>query len=155
MSEQVVAGKNYCFICLSTTVTPEPVEKNVYVEVFVDLGGKATNPKFTEVPSQPPVGGYSVYKPLTAKDKNLFQEALNGYVGIGYTPFCVAWQGSVQGGNPKFFCEGEPATADPIPENDFVTVNAKDQTKPEILKTDKVSKKMFPYVLSPSKKDVE
>jgi hypothetical protein len=43
----------------------------------------------------------------------------------------------------------------PIPENDFVTVNAKDQTKPEILKETKVSKKTFPHVLSPLKKDVE
>ncbi|MDR2757292.1 MAG: hypothetical protein LBC20_16460, partial [Planctomycetaceae bacterium] len=122
VSEQVVAGKNYCFLCLSTTVTPEPVEKNVYVEVFVDLDSKVNKPQFTEVPPQPPVGGYSVYRPLTAKDKDLFQEALKGYVGIGYTPFCVAVQGSVQGGNPKFFCEGKPATANPIPENDFVTV---------------------------------
>ncbi|MDR2704199.1 MAG: hypothetical protein LBC02_00315, partial [Planctomycetaceae bacterium] len=154
VSGQVVAGKNYCFLCLSTTVTPDPVEKNVYVEVFVGLDGKAGKPKFTELPPQPPIGGYSVYRPLTDKDKNLFQEALKGYFGIGYTPFCVAVRGSVQGGNPKFFCEGKPVTLNSIPENDFVTVNAKDQTKPEILKEDKVSKKTFPYVLDTPKKDV-
>jgi hypothetical protein len=155
VSEQVVAGKNYCFLCLSTTVTAEPVEKNVYVEVFVGLDGKADKPKFTEVPPQPPIGGYSVYRPLTDKDKNLFQSALKGLVGFSYTPFCIAVQGGVQGGSPKFFCEGKAVVPNPIPENVLVTVNAQDLEKPEILKTDKVSKKAFPYVLDTPKKDVE
>ncbi len=50
------------------------------------------------------VGGWSSYGPLSAEDKKVFDEALNGFVGVTYTPESVAKQ-IVAGTNYRFKCE--------------------------------------------------
>jgi hypothetical protein len=49
------------------------------------------------------VGGWSPYHPLTAKDKEVFDEAMKGFVGVKYTPNTVSTQ-VVAGTNYRFKC---------------------------------------------------
>ena len=49
------------------------------------------------------VGGWSAYHTLTPNDKQVFEEALNGFVGVGYMPTAVSTQ-LVAGMNYRFKC---------------------------------------------------
>lgn len=49
------------------------------------------------------VGGWSPYHPLTPQDKKVFDEAMNGFVGVQYTPNTVSTQ-VVAGTNYRFKC---------------------------------------------------
>lgn len=49
------------------------------------------------------VGGWSPYHPLTPQDKKVFEEAMNGFVGVQYTPNSVSTQ-VVAGMNYRFKC---------------------------------------------------
>ncbi|MGE0076395.1 MAG: hypothetical protein AB7S48_00895 [Bacteroidales bacterium] len=49
------------------------------------------------------VGGWSPYRELTAKDRAVFDEALNGFVGVRYVPQSVSTQ-LVSGTNYRFKC---------------------------------------------------
>lgn len=49
------------------------------------------------------VGGWTAYHPLTAEDRKVFDEALNGFVGVTYTPSEVSTQ-IVAGVNYRFKC---------------------------------------------------
>lgn len=53
--------------------------------------------------SEVSVGGWSPYHPLTAQDKAVFDEAMNGFVGVKYTPNAVSTQ-VVAGTNYRFKC---------------------------------------------------
>ncbi|WPR72942.1 hypothetical protein SLW70_07430 [Flavobacterium sp. NG2] len=58
-----------------------------------------------QAPVQEPtlVGGWSPFQPLTAQDKEVFSEALNGFVGVSYTPNSVSTQ-IVAGTNYRYKC---------------------------------------------------
>lgn len=47
------------------------------------------------------VGGWTPYHPLTPKDKEVFKEALGGFVGVNYTPEEVSSQ-VVNGTNYRY-----------------------------------------------------
>lgn len=49
------------------------------------------------------VGGWSPYHPLTPQDRKVFDEAMNGFVGVQYTPNTVSTQ-VVAGTNYRFKC---------------------------------------------------
>jgi hypothetical protein len=50
------------------------------------------------------MGGWSEYTaPISAEDMKVFNDALNGFVGVNYTPVAVAKQ-VVAGMNYSFFC---------------------------------------------------
>lgn len=49
------------------------------------------------------VGGWSPYHPLTPQDRAVFDEAMNGFVGVQYTPNTVSTQ-VVAGTNYRFKC---------------------------------------------------
>lgn len=57
-------------------------------------------------------GGWSPFEPLTEEDRKVFDEAMKGLVGVEYTPKKVSKQ-IVQGTNYRFFCYGNPLTAEP------------------------------------------
>lgn len=153
VSKQVVAGMNYCFFCVGKTVVKEPVKKNYYIEVYVDLGGKSEKPEIKQIPHQQVSGGYSIYEPVTEADKALLKATRQP--GFTYTPFCVSRQAGVKGGNPKFFCEGKAVVPDPIPENAFVTLDATDDKNPKIADTKKVARKDLPHVFESKKPNKE
>jgi hypothetical protein len=49
------------------------------------------------------LGGWTTYGALTAEDREVFNEALNGFVGVTYTPNEVSTQ-IVAGTNYRFKC---------------------------------------------------
>ncbi len=51
-------------------------------------------------------GGWSHFVPLTKQDKAVFNEAMKGMVGVGYTPLEVSKQ-IVNGTNYKYLCEAQ------------------------------------------------
>lgn len=59
------------------------------------------------------VGGWSTYHSLTAEDKLIFKEALQGFVGVTYTPTSVSKQ-IVAGTNYRFKCTASIPPADVV-----------------------------------------
>lgn len=49
------------------------------------------------------LGGWSPYNSLTTEDHAVFNEAMNGFVGVTYTPTAVSTQ-IVNGTNYRFKC---------------------------------------------------
>lgn len=56
------------------------------------------------------LGGWTAYHKLSAKDQAVFNQALEGFVGVQYTPFEVSTQ-VVAGTNYRFKCK----TTVPLP----------------------------------------
>lgn len=59
------------------------------------------------------MGGWTAYDPLTPKDKNVFREALTGFVGVTYNPNSVATQ-VVNGTNYRYKCDASVPPSDAI-----------------------------------------
>lgn len=57
-------------------------------------------------------GGYSEARALDQHDKDIFAKAMDGLVGVEYTPEQVATQ-VVAGTNYRFFCKYKTITAQP------------------------------------------
>ncbi|BEV05842.1 hypothetical protein [Chryseobacterium gambrini] len=49
------------------------------------------------------VGGWTAYHPLTPEDQKVFDEAMNGFVGVKYQPQSVSTQ-VVNGTNYRYQC---------------------------------------------------
>ncbi len=54
-------------------------------------------------------GGWSPFEALNAEDRKVFREAMEGHVGVTYTPEKVSRQ-VVNGMNYRFSCQANPAT---------------------------------------------
>ncbi|HEX3983930.1 MAG TPA: hypothetical protein VHX12_09580 [Acidisoma sp.] len=54
-------------------------------------------------------GGWTPWRDLSAEDLNVFHEAMQGFVGVKYTPEKVSTQ-VVAGTNYRFRCEAAPLT---------------------------------------------
>lgn len=57
-------------------------------------------------------GGWTPVRELTEEDLQVFNEAMEGLVGVGYTPLSVQSQ-VVKGTNYRFLCEATTVTAEP------------------------------------------
>jgi len=57
----------------------------------------------TETLKETIVGGWTAYHALTVEDEKVFKEALNGFVGVTYSPQSVSTQ-VVAGTNYRFKC---------------------------------------------------
>lgn len=57
-------------------------------------------------------GGWSPYRPLTAEDKAVFDQAMQGLVGVGYVPSQVSTQ-VVAGTNYRYQCTATVVSASP------------------------------------------
>lgn len=57
------------------------------------------------------VGGWSQYHSLSAEDKEVFDEAMKGFVGVKYTPETVSTQ-VVAGMNYRFKCDASMPPSD-------------------------------------------
>ena len=55
------------------------------------------------------LGGWSPFAVLKEEDKKVFDEAMEGFVGVKYEPEKVSKQ-IVNGTNYRFFCYGAPTT---------------------------------------------
>ena len=68
------------------------------------------------------VGTFSDFScKISQDDKNVFEKAMNGFVGVKYTPVAVATQ-VVQGTNYAFFCNGEGAYPESISQPSIVYI---------------------------------
>jgi hypothetical protein len=59
------------------------------------------------------VGGWSTYRSLTPVDQEVFNEAMNGFVGVHYVPTSVSSQ-IVNGTNYRFKCTASIPPAEVI-----------------------------------------
>ena len=59
------------------------------------------------------LGGWTAYHKLSAKDQAVFNQALEGFVGVQYTPFEVSTQ-VVAGTNYRFKCKTTVPLSNPI-----------------------------------------
>lgn len=67
------------------------------------------------------LGGWSVFKSLTQEDKEVFDKAMNGILGVKYEPLLVSTQ-VVAGENFKYLCNATVVTKDPITSHKMVQI---------------------------------
>jgi hypothetical protein len=66
--------------------------------------------------SEAMVGAYGAFQPVDSKTKDIFERALKGHLGVGYTPLIVSTQ-VVAGTNYLYMCNGQVVSpgAQPFP----------------------------------------
>jgi hypothetical protein len=111
VSTQVVAGMNYRFICESKVVAPGTESHKATVTIYQPLKGDpiVTNISIEYAPvnnMQYMAGGWSQWKLVDEESKNVFNEAMQGFVGVKYTPLEVSSQ-VVAGMNYKYRCNAQ------------------------------------------------
>lgn len=74
-------------------------------------------------------GGFSNFREITKEEKQLFEETLKNYVGVGHRPLAVATQ-VVSGTNYAFLCEAKIIHPETIPYNDIVVIYQPLEGKP-------------------------
>ncbi len=145
VATQVVNGTNYKFLCKAVTATREPMTYAAEVVVYKPLpqsGGQAVltsivrldepqaagaQAKPAAAPAKAPAtrnaaaGAYTEMRVPTPEDKGVFDEAMQGLVGVTYTPDSVATQ-VVNGTNYKFLCKAQMMTNPPMKYNAEVTI---------------------------------
>lgn len=99
VSTQVVAGINYRFICKASLPGSEGAWEAV-VQIYEPLEGK---PYITKIDNIDSCGSWCPYHELTKQDQKIFDEAMEGFVGVHYIPFMVSTQ-IVSGTNYRFRC---------------------------------------------------
>ncbi len=76
-------------------------------------------------------GGWTPFEAVTAADKKVFDQAMEGFVGAEYTPEKVSKQ-VVNGTNYRFQCTGKPSVKEPHPFKAIVKIHAPINGKPKI-----------------------
>lgn len=139
LATQVVAGKNYMFLCKGTTVTLEPKTSYKMVVVYKDLEGNASitnvedfsiteyisresNPSDDEL-----VGGWEANKniekgKLDSDSANAFKKATEELTGASYTPIATVATQVVSGKNYAVVCLQKLITAEPVYKISLVTI---------------------------------
>lgn len=111
VSTQVVAGMNYQFICDSKVVAPGTEPHKATVTIYQPLQG---DPIVTNITiehatinnMQYMAGGWSQWKQVDEETLQVFNEAMQGLVGVKYTPLEVSYQ-VVAGMNYKYKCNAQ------------------------------------------------
>jgi hypothetical protein len=111
VATQVVNGTNYRFRCDAEVVLPDPQKYTVTMEIFQPINGVPmitgiirTGWSSTGVEVVP--GGWTRFGPLDKQSKAVFETAMKGFVGVGYTPLEVSTQ-VVAGTNYRFLCDAQ------------------------------------------------
>lgn len=113
VSYQIVAGKNYCFICKAVSTTNPSKEYYVSVTFYVNLDGDIENLDITDlsvndvlpynVENYSKLGGYIAHEVITDNDRAVFEYVTKSLLGVDYELKAVATQ-VVNGINYKFIC---------------------------------------------------
>lgn len=134
LATQLVSGTNYKFLCEGTTVIADPVTSQKIVTVYQDLQGNCKITDVEDVPGSavednteseaPVLGGWKDAEDGTITDelKEIFDKAMEGYTGMGFTPIQLLATQLVSGTNYKFLCEATSVTAEPVTSEKIVTV---------------------------------
>ena len=67
-------------------------------------------------------GGYTQARPLDKHDKEVFEKAFEGFVGVTYTPKRASTQ-VVNGTNYRFFCDYKTTTNPPEKGKALITIH--------------------------------
>ncbi|WP_299494568.1 hypothetical protein [uncultured Shewanella sp.] len=111
VSTQVVNGTNYRFECEAKVVSPQAQIEHALIEIYQPLEGR---PQLYSITlenehanhSQALYGGWSIWKPLTPENLEVFEQATHGLLGVQYTPLEVSTQ-VVAGVNYRFISEAK------------------------------------------------
>ena len=123
VSKQVAAGTNYRFFCFSNTTTNPPKAGNAVIDIQVDPDGKVKDRKIEDFPLQRLAGGWTEFKPLDDKAKEIFNTTLGKVQGLTSVPLCVSTQ-VVSGTNYRFLCYSNSTTNPPKSGNTLGVVYA-------------------------------
>lgn len=132
LGTQPVGGTNYMYLTYANNVTPEATSEYKMVTVFVDAGENA-EPEIINVAdfnitdyldgngSNTPDGLMGGWKDetelpnmLSQEDNAVFEKAMEGLVGVGYTPVATLATQVVAGTNYAFLAVGTTVTAEPV-----------------------------------------
>lgn len=117
VSYQIVAGKNYRFICRAVSTTNPPREYYASVTFYVNLDGEIENFNILDLSVNEQystynnadnaagvkVGGYVAHEEITDNDRAVFEHITKSLLGVDYELKAVATQ-VVNGINYKFIC---------------------------------------------------
>lgn len=111
LASQIVSGTNHAILCRIAPVTPESEEKYGIVYLYEDLNGNA---EITEVKdfekgtniSDLDGGWAQAESPVVTDDaRKAFDKAMEGFVGVDYSPVALLSTQIVSGTNYCFLCE--------------------------------------------------
>ena len=148
IGSQVVAGRNYAYLCKSTLVTNPPVSSLCVIKVYQDLEGIASILDVTDINVEDYTENSEIdfaadnlaggWMPTTEAGKlpeevqAAFDKATEELTGVGYTPLCLMGSQVVAGSNYAILCTATQVTAEPASALAVVTVYADLQDGAEI-----------------------
>ena len=151
LSEQVVAGMNYCVLCWVEPVVPDPVGYYSLAYIYADLSGGASLVGFADLEyglpeeeegeiqgndGMPVAGGWTVWEnepaALPEEAEKALNTALEGLVGAEYAPIALLAEQVVAGMNYCVLCTVTPVVPDATPSCALVWVYADLQGGAEI-----------------------
>lgn len=115
LATQTVAGMNYKFRCWGTTIVMNPKTYEYIVIVYRDPSG---NCSITEIENLGEVEIENEWveaedQTVTAELKEIFEKAVQGYLGMEFEPLKLLATQMVSGMNYKFLCKGTSVSANP------------------------------------------
>lgn len=113
-------GMTYSYFCFGKTATNPPKEGCALVEIRTDKNGEVKEKKIIDTKTTMKPGGWTGFKPLDAKAKEVFDATLGKNKEVTYSPLCVSTQ-VVAGTNYRFLCSTVTAT-DPKKEGNATAV---------------------------------
>lgn len=139
LGSQVVAGRNYAYLCKATVITAQPVTKLAVVKVYCDLQGNAsildiadigpdnfvTEPQDSNVPL---CGGWTISTEgraaLPENVQTAFDTAVADLLGKSYTPLAFLASQVVAGRNYAVLCANKPVVPNATVSLELVVVYA-------------------------------
>lgn len=126
VATQVVAGTNHCYLCCC--YDDGDGAGWYFLTIFEDLQGDAETISLTELdimdvktidnPEAAVVGDWEINNSegtvLPGEAQEAFNKAMDGFVGVGYSPIALLATQPVSGTNYRILCSGTTVTAEPV-----------------------------------------
>ena len=131
IATQLVAGTNYAYLCLGAPEDDSQAAGWYIVALYRDLKGDVTTMSIRSIDLGDIKTSGDIYDPsfvgswvanvpeesipvLPDDAQKAFEEAISGFVGVGYTPIALLGTQVVAGLNYKLLCYGTMVTKDPV-----------------------------------------
>lgn len=125
---QIVAGTNYCILFRMAPVIPDPTETYELGYLYQDLDGNVEVTDIVDSQIETNLsdsdGGWTQpdSPELTEDVSQVFENAVSGLTGVGYTPLALLSTQVVSGTNYRIFCEKTATTQEAESEYCILTV---------------------------------